>query len=220
MGSKIGIKNIRKAINDILTLEKDLQAIGRKITPDIVGFYGELIAWEALEKNFGHNGYEIIFESGQSKADIVLRKGNKKISIEVKTSRLKNEWYGSGYGYALNIKKCKVHPDKIFIHPKRGKISGDFCYFDYLVALLLSGDLREHKFYIFPRQFIEKHKEELRNKNKRFSSPTHRMIFIEDIKETDEITKFDRDLMDKKEDYKNAWDLIVKKGSGAFLNKN
>ncbi len=206
--TKIKIEDIKHTIKDIQILDKDLRKLDQKATPDIVGFYGEFIVWKELEKNFGRKGYEVIFGSGQSKADIVLRKGNKKANIEVKTSRRKNEWYGSGYGYALNIKKCKVHPDKVFNHPKKGEISGDFCYFDYLIAILLSDDLKKHKFYIFPRWFIEKHEKELRNRNKRFSSATHRMIFIEDIKETDEITKFDRDLIDKKEDYKNAWNLI------------
>ena len=152
------MNKISKIIGDIEMLEKDLRVIGMKSTPDIVGFYGELLVWRELKKRFSN--YEVAFGSGQSKADIIFKKDGKKVNIEVKTSRLKEEWHGLGYGYALNIKKCKKHPKAFYNHPKRGRVQGDFCYFDYLVAVFLSDDLREKRFYIFPRELVVKHEED------------------------------------------------------------
>ncbi|HHT9138111.1 MAG TPA: hypothetical protein ACFYEK_12830 [Candidatus Wunengus sp. YC60] len=205
---EINKKAIDKVIKDILILRKDLQLIGHRVTPDIAGFYGELLAWKRLRKAFGTKDYAIKFGSGQSKADIMLWKKNRKINIEVKTSRLKEEWFGVGYGFAINIKKCRLHPSRNFQHPKRGRVVGDFCYFDYLLAVLLSEDLRKARFYIFPRQFLEKNEHHLRNRNKRFSSATHRIVFIEKAKKTDEVTKFDKSLAKNKRQFENAWHLI------------
>ena len=135
----VSSENIDKIIDDIEILEKDLRVISMKVSPDIVGFFGEVLVWRELKKHLPD--YEVEFGSGQSKADIVLWKDKKRINVEVKTSRLKEEWHGLGYGYALNIKKCKKHPDAFYDHPKRSRVQGDFCYFDYLVAVLLSDDL-------------------------------------------------------------------------------
>lgn len=205
---KMANKNqINKLIRDIETLEKDLRVVGMKSTPDIVGFYGELLAWRELKKHFPN--YEVEFGSGQSKADIVLRKDGKRINLEVKTSRLKEEWHGLGYGYALNIKKCKKHKDVFYNHPKRGRVQGDFCYFDYLVAVLLSDDLKEKRFYVFPRDLMNKHKKDLRNRNTRFSSATHRMVFLGKANKTDEITIFDRYLSKNRKKFENNWKLSL-----------
>lgn len=200
----ISYKNIDKIITNIETLEKDLRVIGMRSTPDIVGFYGELLVWRELKKRFPD--YEVEFGSGQSKADIILRKNGKRINVEVKTSRLKEEWHGLGYGYALNIKKCKKHADIFYSHPKRGQVPGDFCYFDYLVAVLLSDDLKKKNFYVFPRDLIIKHEKDLRNRNTRFSSATHRMVFLGKPNQTDEITKFDKYLVKHKNKFNN-WKL-------------
>lgn len=198
-------KNINKIITDIETIEKDLRVIGMKSTPDIVGFYGEVLVWQKLKQQLPD--YEISFGSGQSKADIVLRENGKKINVEVKTSRLKEEWHGLGYGYALNVKRCTKHLDAFYDHPRRGRISGDFCYFDYLIAVLLSDDLKEKHFYIFPRELIIKHEKDLRNRNTRFSSATHRMVFLGKTKETDEITSFDKYLAKNKVKFENNWNF-------------
>jgi len=206
--TEINQNAIEKVIKDILILKKDLQRIGHKVTPDIAGFYGELLAWKKLRKVFRGNEYTIRFGSGQSKADIVLWKKSNKINIEVKTSRLKEEWYGTGYGFAINIKKCKLHPSRSVQHPRRGKINGDFCYFDYLLAVTLPDDLLKPRFYVFPRRFFEKNEPSLRNKNKRFSSTTHRMIFVMRPKETNEVTKFDKKLVKGKDAFESAWNLI------------
>ena len=183
---KIKVDDIKRAIKDIEKLERDLQKLSMRSTPDIVGFYGELLVWKQLKSKFGGQGYTVSFGSGQSRADIVLAKRNTRINIEVKTSRFKDEWYGSGYGAALNIKKCKKkeHWKRFLDHPKRGKVYGDFCYFDYLIFVKLNDDLTNPKLYIFSQDYLYRHEKNLRNTNKRFSSATHRIIFIEKKKKT------------------------------------
>lgn len=204
----IKVANIKHAIKDIEKLEADLHKIGMRSTPDIVGFYGELLVWKELKSRLGWRGYKIDFGSGQSKADIVLRKDDTKINIEVKTSRLKDEWFGSGYGAALNIKKCKKHPNRFLQHPKKGKVFGDFCYFDYLIFVKLSNDLKSRKFYTFTQDYLWKNAKKLRNINKRFSSSTHRIIFIENKRDTPEITSLDLFHTKNHKQFENKWNFI------------
>ncbi len=193
-------------LGDITKLKIDLDNVGMKLPPGLAGMYGEISAWKELEKRYHKKGFEVRFGSGASKADIVLVKNNEKINIEVKTSRLKDEGFGTGYGFAVNIKKCKNH--KIaFEHPKKGKIYGDFCYFDFVLVITLSDNL-EPTFYIFPNEFIKKHEKTLRNRSTRFSSHTHRLLFIEKEKELNEVTNFDRKMKKLKNKFKNAWYLI------------
>ena len=199
---------IEKVLKDILILRDDVKKLNNKVTPGLAGFYGELLAWKQLRMFFGKQGYHVAFGAGASKADIVLHKGNKKINIEVKTSRLKREQPGMVYGFAINIKKCKLHPTASYIHPKKGKIKGDFHYFDYLLIVTLSEDLNSPKFYILPRTFLEKNEHSIRNRSKHFSSGSHRVIFIEKEKDPEEITSFDRNLTRNKKKYQNAWHLI------------
>ena len=208
MEKKIKQSDIKRAIKDIQKLDLDLRKLGTRATPDIVGFYGELLAWKELKSKFGWRGYNIGFGSGQSKADIALEKSKRKINIEVKTSRLKKEQPGMVYGFAINIKKCKLHPKKIYVHPKKGKIKGDFCYFDYLLIITLSDNLKKQRFYVFPRKFLEANEKLLRNKSKHFSSGSHRIIFVEKLKDAEEITSFDKRLTKNKKKYQNAWHLI------------
>ncbi len=206
----IKVVDITRAIKDIEKLELDLHKIGMRSTPDIVGFYGELLVWKELKSKFDWQGYKIGLGSGQSRADILLTKNNKRINIEVKTSRLKNEWYGSGYGVALNIKKCKnqEHQKRHLIHPKKGEVFGDFCYFDYLVFVKIGDNLNDPKFYIFSQDYLYKNEESLRNFNKRFSSATHRIIFIQKKKYTQEITKLDLIHTKNSKKFQNKWSLI------------
>lgn len=194
-------------LRDIAKLKTDLDKAKMKLPPGLAGMYGEILAWKELENEFTKKGFRVEFGSGHSKADIVLMKGNKKINVEVKTSRLKNEGFGTGYGFAINLKKCKQHK-KEFIHPRRGKIFGDFCYFDFLVAISLSNDLKSVSYYVFPRKFISRHEKPLRNKSLQFSSHTHRIIFIEKEKKSDEVTNFDRKMKKLKNRFKNTWHLI------------
>ena len=211
--TSITTTSIKRIINDIEKMEVDLRRIGSRATPDIIGFYGEMLAWNELKKHFGWRGYDISLGSGQSKADITMRKKDTRINIEVKTSRLKEEWHGTGFGYALNIKKCKKHPNVSLMHPKRGEIFGDFCYLDYIVAVLLSDDLKNKEFYVFPRSFINSNEEALRNKNPRFSSPSHRMIFLKNQKPSKEIANIDRWLVKNKDRFQNNWESIIKETS-------
>lgn len=209
MSVKVG--DIKRAIKDIEKLEKDLQKLDMHVTPDVVGFYGELLVWKKLKSEFGWQGCTINLGSGQSRADIVLTKGGSRINIEVKTSRRKNEWYGSGYGAALNIKKCKVkeHKKRFLIHPKKGKVYGDFCYFDYLVFIKLNKDLTHPRFYIFSQDYLYRNEANLRNTNERFSSATHRIIFIEEKKKTPEINRLDLFYTKNHTNFLNKWKKII-----------
>lgn len=206
----INDKSIIKVLKDILILEGDLKKIGNKATPGIAGLYGELLAWKKLRDIFKKKECEVSFGSGQSKADLVIKKGSKKINIEVKTSRLKEEQPGTVYGFAINIKKCskKEHKNVIYNHPKKGKIEGDFCYFDYLFIVTLSEDLSKPRFYIFPRKFLEKNEKQLRNRSKRFSSGSHRIIFVEKMKDAQEITNQDKWIKKNKKKFENNWNSI------------
>jgi hypothetical protein len=204
----VRVKDLKRAIRDIEQLNCDLIRLGRRATPDIVGFYGELLVWKVLKSHFGWQGYKIDLGQGQTRSDIEMVKNKKKINIEVKTSRLKKEWHGEGYGFALNIKKCKVHKHVTLIHPKRGSVNGSFCYFDFLIGVLLSDDLKEKEFYIIPRSFIEKNEAVLRNTDKRFSSATHRMVFLGTPSGSKLITRFDRAFVKRKANYKDKWSTI------------
>jgi hypothetical protein len=206
MTVKVG--DIKRAIRDIERLNDDLTRLGRRATPDIVGFYGELLVWKELKSRLGWQRYVIDLGQGQSKADIVIVKNKKKINIEVKTSRRKKEWHGEGYGFALNIKKGDGGSAIEFRHPKRGKVNGSFGYFDFLIGVLLSDDLKEKEFYIFPRSFIERNEEILRNTDKRFSSATHRMVFLGTPSKSTLITKFDRTFVKRKDKFKDGWSAI------------
>jgi hypothetical protein len=203
------IKYIKCAVKDIEKLDADLRHLGKRSTPDIIGFYGELLAWQELKIRFERKGYKIGVGHGQTRADIKMEKNNKSLNIEVKTSRFKKEWFGEGYGFAVNIKKCKIHKPDFFVHPKKGKVYGDFCYFDYLITVSLSEDLKKKEFHIFSRSFFKANEKNLRNRNKRFSSATHRLIFIKNDNKSNEITEFDRRLSRDKNNYKK-WDIIKK----------
>lgn len=205
---KIDVKYIKRAIQDIEKLDSDLRYLEKRATPDIVGFYGELLVWKELGSRFGWQGYKIGIGHGQTRADIKMEKDGASLNIEVKTSRLKKEWFDEGYGFAVNIKKCRIHKGIIFEHPKKGKIYGDFCYFDYLIAVLLSDDLKKKEFCIFPRKFFVDNEKDLKNRNKRFSSATHRLVFIKRENQSQEITKFDRNLAKNKDKYK-SWNIIA-----------
>lgn len=195
-------------LHDILKLQADMGKQNMKLPPGLAGIYGEILAWKELEPIFKKKGFEVHFGSGSSKADIILTKGNKKIKIEVKTSRLKEEQPGLVYGFAINVKKCKEHPSRLVMHPKKGKVNGDFCYFDFLLIVTLSDDLKKHAYYIIPREYLWNNEQYLRNKSKRFSSGTHRVIFVERMKNKEEITSFDKQLTKNRNIYQNAWHLI------------
>jgi len=204
----VNVKDIKRAIVDIEKLNLDLGRLERRATPDIVGFYGELLVWKELKSRFERMGYEINLGNGQSRADIVMKKGNDTIGVEIKTSRLKNEWYGEGYGAALNVKQCGVHSRRFIKHPKRGEVCGDFCYFNYLIFVQLPENFKNPKFFIFTRDYLWNNEKQLRNINKRFSSATHRIIFIKKQKTTPEITQLDISHTKNQTKFKNNWSII------------
>lgn len=157
--------------------------------------YGEVTAQLKLLKKF-----DIKLPGGQSKADLTIinRKNGIEKNIEVKTSSYKKEDYGEGWGAALNIKKCKKHPNK-----------RDFCYFDYLIFIALDKRKFSPKFYIFTREEIERKKKHLRNKSKRFKKSTHRLCIPKILNENGKkfITEFDKGLYKNKK-YLGRWDKI------------
>ena len=163
-----------------------------------------------MKKIFGSKGFDVEYNSGQNRADTQLIKGKEKINVEIKTSRLKEEGYGLGYGFAIKVKKCLKHPSAYYMHPRHGKILGDFCYFDYMVLVTLASDLSSHNFYILPKAFLENNEKMIRNKSARFNNGTHRIIFAEKPVSTTELTSFDKQLMKDKKKYLNNWKIIYK----------
>ena len=201
----IKVNDIERAIKDIENLNRDLMRLNRRATPDIVGFYGELLVWKELKSRFERWGYSVDLGQGQSRADLVMIKNGRKVNIEVKTSRRKKEWHGEGYGFALNIKKGRNGEKIVLRHSKRGRVNGSFGYFDFLIGVLLSDDLKKKEFYIFPRAFIEKNEKVMRNTDARFSSATHRLVFLGEPSISKLITNFDRAFVKGKAEFKNGW---------------
>jgi hypothetical protein len=202
------IKQPEKLLNDIQTIRLDLQKNGMNLPPSLAGIYGEILAYQTMKKYFEPKGWQVEFGSGQNRADIQLIKNRQVVNVEIKTSRLKEEWFGVGYGFAINIKRCRTHPKVVFAHPSRGELPGDFCYFDYIVTVTLSPDLSKFNFYVFPKSFLIKNEEQIRNKSARFKSGTHRIVFAEKPLPTKELTAFDKNLMRNRQKYRNAWHLI------------
>jgi hypothetical protein len=202
------IKEPEKILKDIRTIRKDLEKNEINLPPSLAGIYGEVLVYQEMKKHFEPKGYKVEFSSGQTRADIQLVKDRKVINVEVKTSRLKEEWFGVGYGFAINIKPCKTHTSAFYNHSNRGKLPGDFCYFDYIVLVTLSKDLEQFKFYIFPKAFLIKNELHIRNRSARFNRGTHRMIFAEKPLPTSEITPFDKKLMKNRNKYASAWKMI------------
>jgi hypothetical protein len=203
--------NPKILLKDILKIKKDFEKQGMNLPPGLAGIYGEILVYQKLKKFFKTSEYEIIFYSQQKNADIQLIKKGKKINIEVKTSRLKDEGFGKWYGVALNIKKCRVpeHSNRYYIHSKKGKIVGDFCYFNYVIFVTLNENFSTPKFYIIPRDFIEKNKKLLINTHKRFSSGTHRLILSNNGK-MPKVDQTQKKLIRKTEFFRNKWNLIQK----------
>lgn len=202
---------VRLLLEDILRLKKDLEVQNVSLPPGLAGMYGEFLVFEKLNKMFTKKGYTVQYFSGQKGADIQLINGKRKIFIEVKTSRLKDEGYGLWYGAALNIKNCRDirHSKRLCPHPKRGKVFGDFCYFDYLIFVALDDRFARPQFYVIPRDFLEKHEQELRNTHKRFSSGTHRII-LSNNGTMPKMSIDQRKLIRETERFRDQWDAVGK----------
>ena len=91
MEKKIKQSDIKRAIRDIQKLDLDLRKLETRATPDIVGFYGELLAWKELKSKFGWRGYSIGFGSGQSQLSKNIGCRNSYFVIEIKTQSCKKQ---------------------------------------------------------------------------------------------------------------------------------
>jgi len=195
----------QEAIDAIINLKNAFEKIDQKPPPYLFGMYGELKVAVELEKRFPNARLE--FKSGQSKSDISLIKNQKSSHIEVKTSRLKKEWYGEGYGFALHVKKCSEHPEAQFLHKKRGKLKGDLCYFNFLVCVCLSENLKA-KYYIFSREELNQNLKDIKNKSSRFSHSPYRII-IPIKPRLEQLKTFDIKIYKFPEEYVDRWDRIA-----------
>lgn len=204
------MKNPEILLEDILKIKKDFEEQDQTLPPGLAGVFGELLVFQKFQEKFKSSEYEIIFSSKQKRADIQIKKGKTEINIEVKTSRLKEEGYGLWYGVSLNIKSCKnkEHSERHTLHPKKGKVLGDFCYFDYVVFVALDDTFSAPKFYIIPRDFVEGNEKLLMNTHKRFSSGTHRLL-LSDNGNMPKMEDEQLGLIRKTEEFRDRWDMIV-----------
>ncbi|TSD04105.1 MAG: hypothetical protein Greene071436_202, partial [Parcubacteria group bacterium Greene0714_36] len=110
---------------------------------------------------------------------------------------------------ALNIKNCRdvEHANRYCPHPKRGKVFGDFCYFDHVVFVALDERFSKPRFYIIPQCFVERHEKALRNTHKWFSSGTHRLI-LSNNGEMPKMPADQRKLIHKTEEFEDKWSAI------------
>jgi hypothetical protein len=199
------MRNPTRILSQILKLKNELEVQGERLPPGLAGMYGEILAYRKLKEIFGKR-FSINFFSGQKGADVQLVNGTRRLNLEIKTSRLKEEGFGKWYGAALNVKKCKHH-QHMHKHLTRGKIEGDFCYFDFVVFVALSKTFSTCRYYIIPRRFIDENEELLRNTHKRFSRSTHRII-ISNGKKMPNMPPRQRGLIKKTEAFRNRWDLV------------
>jgi hypothetical protein len=179
--------------SDIKKLGNDMNKIGRRLPPYLLAVYGEIVALIELKRRLG-NKYEIKYKGGQSKFDIeLISKENQrnKISIDVKTSTYKNEFYGRGFGWALDKKKCKIHRKE------------DFCYFNYLVLIGID-DKNRMRFFIFSR---EETKNVPPNTSKRFKKSSNRIVMAFEVNRKN-ITGWDLNLMKNLDKYEDKWNKI------------
>lgn len=113
--------DIQRAIRSIIELGNSLKNIKGGPSPThLLSTFGEFPVYLELKNLFSNS--KICFKR-KARADIAIDS----VNIEIKTSNLKRDQYGEGYGFALHVKKCKQHPEAFFNHPRRGRIQGDFC---------------------------------------------------------------------------------------------
>ena len=202
------MKNTQRLLDDILKLKKDFAATAMKLPPGLAGIYGELLSYQTLKRKLEPRNFKVRLFAGQKGADIQAVKDGKMHDIEVKTSRLKDEGYGLWYGAALNIKKCKIkkHAKRFLQHPTRGRVFGDFCYFDHLIFVALDESFGKPRFYVIPREFIEANEKLLRNTHRRFSSATHRILISNG--KMPRMSNEQKKLIRQTEKFLNRWDIL------------
>jgi hypothetical protein len=189
----------------IAELRHVFKECSQKIPPSLYAIYGELRTAAELEKRFPNA--KIDLKGGQSRSDIsLLMEGKKLINIEIKTSNLKKEEYGQGYGFALDVKKCKEHPSHYFRHKKRGKLAGDLCYFDFLICVCLSKRLGP-RYYIFSRTELNKNPKNILNKSSHYTHYPYRIIIPVDAVSKD-VGAFYEKIYSNPRDFLDRWDKI------------
>jgi len=128
--------------------------------------------------------------------------------LEVKTSRLKDEGFGWWYGAALDIKRCRRHPNATFNHRKKGAVQGDFCYFDFVVFVKLDDNFNA-EFYVIPHEFIDKNQELLVNNHRRFLSSSHRILISNGGEMPEKLERKYYPVIRATEEYKDRWNSIL-----------
>jgi hypothetical protein len=168
MSTENSIQNVVRQIIELGNSLKELK--GGPFPTDLISTLGELQVYLELKKRFPNHKLDF---KRKARADISLDSFN----IEVKTSNLKKEDYGEGYGFALHVKKCKVHPESAFDHRKRKRIPGDLCYLDYLICVATNeNDLLNPNYYIFSRDDLNSNASRIVNRSKRFWFAPYRIL--------------------------------------------
>lgn len=194
MKNSISVEDFKEIVNDIKRLEKNLHKIGRRLPPSILAMYGEIMACIKLTEMVGEK-YYIKYKGGQAKIDVeIIMKTDPKIKklIDVKTSTFKDEYYGTGFGWALNKKKCKIHNQN------------DFCYFDFLILVGIDKSGKE-RFFVFSRDEVMNAPP---STSKRFKRHSNRIVMAFENVNYDYVTGWDRDIIENLKRYENRWDKI------------
>jgi len=171
-GEPISDDEVLETLELTIRLGEKMKQIYGSFPVSLLSKYGELMVYKKLKTKFPGRTIKI---RGGARADILLN-GSK---IEVKTSTVKERYGKMGWGFALDVKKCRQHPDSSTPHFKRGRSYGDFCYFDCLVCVLTKKSLEEEPdYFIFGRDELWAIEPKIRNTLSRFNRASH-SIFIE-----------------------------------------
>jgi hypothetical protein len=191
MQDSIPLKYYKKVADDIKKLESDLRKIGKRLPPNFLAFYGEILVCIKLAKKFGKK-YYIKHKGGQSKYDIeIVSKADPKVKkrIEVKTSAFKKEYCGDGFGWAVDKKKCAKHNKE------------DLCYFDFLILVGIHKNGKK-SFYVFRRKEVINAPS---GRTKRFKKPCKRIVIPFKNINRKKIKPWDRNLRKNLHRYKGKW---------------
>jgi len=200
-------------VQQAICLIRDLGYVLKKIkgglfSTDLLSTLGELKVFLELKRQFPDS--EISFK-GKARADILVDG----VNIEVKTSNLKREDYGVGYGFALHVKKCRRHPQARIEHTRRGPITGDLCYLDYLICVAIDEkNLENPTYYIFSREELNNNAPKLVNKSKRFWWALYRILIPVEpylIQKGILYNDFYLQLAKDRDKFKDRWDKIEMK---------
>jgi hypothetical protein len=195
MQNSVSVEDYKEIVTDIKKLQEDLDKIGKRLPPSILAIYGEIIACIKLTETIGEK-YYIKYRGGQAKSDIEIEsKTNPKDKklIDVKTSSFKEkEYYGTGFGWALDKKKCSIHNQK------------DFCYFDFLILVGIERSGKE-RFFVFSRDEVMNAPP---STSKRFKRHSNRIVMAFENVNYENVTSWDLDLIKNLDRYENRWDKI------------